>query len=206
MTGNSWTPALGQDDYTLEQDERVFDGYFKIHRLTLRHRRFEGGEEKIVRELFRRGSAVCVLAYDPARDQVVMIEQFRVGAVGADCSPWLLELIAGIVEPGESVNDVAGRESAEEAGIELSNLRHISRFLPSAGACDEWVDLVYAEVDATTAGGIHGLDSEGEDIKVHVLKAQEAFELVANGAVCNGPAIIGLQWLQLNHAQLKNNS
>lgn len=202
MTGNSWCPGFGKDDYTLEHEERVFDGYFKVDRLTIRHRRFEGDEDHIVRELFRRGSAVCVLAYDPERDSVVMIEQFRVGAVGVDSSPWLLELVAGIVEPGESVSDVAIRESQEEAGIKLRNLRPISRFLPSAGACDEWIDLVYAEVDVTTAGGIHGLDSEGEDIKVHVLKADDAFALVESGAVNNGPAIIGLQWLQLHRESL----
>ena len=199
----SWNPGFSANDYTVDKDERVFDGYFKLHRLTIRHQRFQGGEEQVTRELFRRGNAVCALLYDPARDQVVMVEQFRIGAIKPDHSPWLLELVAGIVEPGETATDVAVRESQEEAGVAISNVRHLHSFMPSPGACDEWIDLVYAEVDASLASGIHGLDQEGEDIKVHVLSAEEVLALMAQGAITSGPAIIGLQWLALNRHDLK---
>lgn len=199
-----WQAEFGKDDYRIEEDQRVFDGYFKMHRLTLSHQRYQGGEVRITREIFRRGNAVCVLLYDPRLDAVVMVEQFRIGALDASEGPWLLELVAGIVEEGESVEDVAIRESDEEAGIKLSSVRKITRFLPSPGACDEWIDLAFACVDAREVGGVHGLPEEGEDIRVRVLGADEALELVRNGRINSGPAIIGLQWLELNRAKLLN--
>lgn len=199
-----WRPTFGPEDWQVNEDLPVFNGYFKMYRLKLRHRRFLGGEIEIQRELFRRGNAVCVLLYDPHRDAVVLVEQFRVGALEAPQGPWLLELVAGIVEPGETAVDVAVRESDEEAGLAISGVRPISRFLPSPGACDEWIDLVFACVDAAEAEGVHGLPDEGEDIKVQVIDAEVAFELVRDGRINSGPAIIGLQWLELNRARIRS--
>jgi ADP-ribose pyrophosphatase len=195
---HDWQPTFSHDDYRLDDDTCVYDGYFRMHRLTLSHRRFQGGDVSIRRELFRRGNAVCVLLYDPVRDAVVLVEQFRIGALTAAQGPWLLELVAGIVEPGETAADVAIRESDEEAGLKVRNVRPISRFLPSPGGCDEWIDLMFACVDADEAQGVHGLPEEGEDIKVQVLAADSAFELVRQGRINSAPAIIGLQWLELN--------
>ncbi|KEA64933.1 ADP-ribose pyrophosphatase [Marinobacterium lacunae] len=200
----SWQPSFGPDDFRIDEDLRVFDGYFKMYRLKLVHRRFHGGEVSIQRELFRRGNAVCVLLYDPHQDAVVLVEQFRVGALEAPEGPWLLELVAGIVEPGETAVDVAVRESDEEAGLAISGVRPISRFLPSPGASDEWIDLMFACVDAREAEGVHGLPEEGEDIKVQVIDAEAAFELVRAGRINSGPAIIGLQWLELNRPRIRS--
>jgi ADP-ribose pyrophosphatase len=171
--------------------------------LTLSHPRFEGGRARIQRELLDRGDAVCVLLYDPKRDAVVLVEQFRAGALTKTDTPWLLELVAGIVEPGESAEDVARRESVEEAGVELAELIPITGYLPSPGGCDEWIELFCALVDAPESGGVFGLDEEGEDIKVHVIPAVDAFALVRQRVVNNAAAIIALQWLQLNHDRLK---
>ncbi|MBV1788951.1 NUDIX domain-containing protein [Marinobacterium sp. D7] len=198
-----WRPTFGPEHWQVDEDLPVFNGYFKMYRLKLRHRSFLGGEIEIRRELFRRGNAVCVLLYDPHRDAVVLVEQFRVGALEAPQGPWLLELVAGIVEPGETAVDVAVRESDEEAGLAITGVRPISRFLPSPGACDEWIDLMFACVDAAEAEGVHGLPDEGEDIKVQVIDAEVAFELVRDGRINSGPAIIGLQWLELNRARIR---
>ncbi|WP_027852978.1 NUDIX domain-containing protein [Marinobacterium litorale] len=200
----TWRPGFSDPDYRLDKEERVYDGYFKMDRLHLRHRRFQGGEVNIRRELFRRGNAVCVLLYDPHADAVILVEQFRVGALEAPEGPWLLELVAGIVEPGEAAADVAVRESDEEAGLAVTGVRPISRFLPSPGGCDEWIDLMFACVDSSQAQGVHGLPEEGEDIKVHVLAAEAAFELVRDGRINSGPAIIGLQWLELNRMKIRS--
>ncbi len=203
MAGELWKPGFSRSDVSVDCEERVYDGYFKVDRLTLTHSRFEGDSIQITRELFRRGNAVCLLLFDPVKDRVVMIEQFRVGALAAD-SPWVIEVVAGMVEPGETSEDVAIREAQEEAGVSVSNIQRISRYLPSGGGCDEWIDLLYGEVDSDTADGIHGLESEGEDIRVHVLAAEDAFELVRLGVVNSSPAIIGLQWLELNRNRLKS--
>jgi ADP-ribose pyrophosphatase len=198
-----WQPAFQLTDVRLEQDEPLYQGFFRLHRLTLSHPRFEGGRVRIQRELLDRGDAVCVLLYDPKRDAVVLVEQFRAGALTKTDTPWLLELVAGIVEPGESAEDVARRESVEEAGVELAELIPITGYLPSPGGCDEWIELFCALVDAPESGGVFGLDEEGEDIKVHVIPAVDAFALVRQRVVNNAAAIIALQWLQLNHDRLK---
>lgn len=198
----SWSPAFKASDAEIVNAESAFQGYFRVDRLTIRHATFAGDSIEICREVFKRGNAVCVLLYDPQADKVVLVEQFRVGALAAE-SPWMLEVVAGIVEPGETVEDVARREAVEEAGLTLGEVQPITRFLPSGGGCDEWIDLMYAEVDSSSAAGLHGLADEGEDIKVHVLDAQEAFDLVVSGAINSSPAIIGLQWLELNRSRLK---
>ncbi|MBV0932414.1 NUDIX domain-containing protein [Marinobacterium weihaiense] len=198
-----WNPVFDERDVRLEQDETLYRGFFRLHRLTLSHPRFEGGRVRVQRELLDRGDAVCVLLYDPLQDAVVMVEQFRVGAMGKTDSPWLLELVAGVVEPGESAEDVARRESVEEAGVELGAIFPITGYLPSPGGCDEWIDVVCALIDSRGVGGVHGLDSEGEDIKVHVLAAADAFALVEANRLNNAAAIIALQWLQLNHGRLQ---
>lgn len=197
----SWQPSFNHSDVRILKDETVFQGYFRVKQLTLSHRRFDGNEMEITRELFQRGDAVCVLLYDPLRDKVVLVEQFRVGSLNGP-SPWMLEVVAGVVEEGESSRDVAQRESVEEAGVVIGEPKRIIRYLPSGGGCDEWIDLMYAEVDSEQAKGIHGLPQEGEDIQVHVLSSQTAIALVEQGVINSSPAIIGLQWLALNKASL----
>lgn len=199
----NWAPTFDERDVRLERDEPLYQGFFRLHRLTLSHPRFEGGRVRIQREILDRGDAVCVLMYDPVADAVILVEQFRAGALGKAGSPWLLELVAGIVEPGETPDDVARRESVEEAGVALGQVFPITGYLPSPGGCDEWIELVCALVDSRGAGGVHGLESEGEDIRVHVISATDAFALVRDNKLMNAAAIIGLQWLELNHGRLQ---
>lgn len=155
------------------------------------------------RELFVREPAVVMLPYDPVRDQVVCIEQFRIGALDMAYSPWLLELVAGIVEDGESPEQVARREAHEEAGLEVAALEFICRYQVSPGGSTEEVLLYCGRVDAAQAGGLHGLDSEHEDIGVHVLDFAAAEAALQAGEVRNAAGIIGLQWLLLNREQLR---
>ncbi|WP_432471844.1 NUDIX domain-containing protein [Amphritea sp. HPY] len=201
-----WKPRFGAQHMEVVEQERVFDGFFKINRMKIRHALFQGGDIEIVREQFQRDDAVCVLLFDPVKDVVVLIEQFRVGAIakGRDTvgSPWLLELVAGIVEPGETAEDVARRESVEEAGAQISDIVPINRYLPSAGGSDEYIDLLCARVDSSGLGGVHGLPEEGEDILVHLIPLAKAFALVASGKIDNAATIIALQWLQLNKTEL----
>jgi ADP-ribose pyrophosphatase len=198
----AWVPCFGRQDYRLVNEETAFQGYFRVKRLTLEHKTFSGQSIEITRELFQRGDAVCVLLYDPAKDRVVLVEQFRVGSLQGP-SPWMLEVVAGVVEEGETSEQVAKRESIEEAGLTIGEPKRIIRYLPSGGGCDEWIDLLYAEVDSDQANGIHGLPEEGEDIRVHVLSSDDAIALVNQGIINSSPAIIGLQWLALNKLSLQ---
>lgn len=191
--------TFGAGDVRVLSDEVAYQGYFQLRRVTLQYRAFGGGwVEPQVREIFERGDAVGVLPYDPVSDSLVLIEQFRPGALRDNASPWMLELVAGIVEPGEDDEEVVHREAMEEAGCELSALEPIATVLPSAGACTEQVRLFCGRVSSAATGGVHGLAEEGEDILVHSVPVADAFELLARNRVPNGHTLISLLWLQNN--------
>ena len=190
---------FGANDVRVLESADAFRGHYGVRRLTLEHRRFDGGwSEPVTRELFERGDAVGVLLWDPRRDELVMLEQFRVGAIRDSDSPWMLELVAGVVEPGESDAEVARRESREEAGLDVQALEPVACFFPSAGACSEQVRLFVGRVDSSNAGGVHGCDDEGEDILVHRLARQEVMGLLDAGVISNGHTLIALQWLRIH--------
>lgn len=183
----------------------VFKGYFQVDRYRLRHRKFDGGwTDEMTREVFERGHAAAVLLYDPDEDAVVLIEQFRPGAYAAGLEPWLIEVVAGIIEEGETPETVVRREAVEEAGCTVTALHPIGTFIPSPGACTETVAVFCGRTDSRGAGGIHGLDHEHEDIRVLVLSREEAVARVAGGAITNLPAVVALQWLALNYTKLRS--
>lgn len=189
----------------LIEKRTVFDGYFRIDRFRIRHSLHDGGmSEPLDREVFERGHVAAVLPVDPVRDEVVLIEQFRIGPYAAGWHPWLLEGVAGIIGDGETAEDVARREAMEEAGCEITDLVPIIRYLSSPGACTETVDLFCGRVDAGRAGGVHGLDEEGEDIRVVVYSLEAAIALLDERKIVNGKTIIALQWLALNYDRLKD--
>ena len=193
---------FGQQDVEVLDDKKVFDGFFEMRELRLRHKLFKGGwGSEIKRELFVRGTAVGILLFDPSVDEIVLIKQFRIGPWAAGAKPWVLELAAGIVESGEDYEDVAHRETKEETGAEISSLIPICDYFVSPGGTDEQVKLFCGIVDAAGCHGIHGLEDEGEDILVVKVSRQQAFDAVRNGLINNAATIIALQWLELNKEQ-----
>ena len=192
------------NDVEIVEREACFRGFYQLERLHLRHRLFAGGMGKVIsRELFVRHDAVCVLPYDPQRDCVVLIEQFRVGALDKSLNPWLIELVAGLIDKDEQPEQVARREAVEEAGLELAELWPLTQYYPSPGGSDERVHLYVGRCDSRGAGGVHGLEDEGEDIRVLVWSLDEALAAVANGRIDNAASIIALQWLALNRAKVR---
>tara|TARA_R110002072_G_scaffold5811_2_gene36144 strand:- start:28786 stop:29406 length:621 start_codon:yes stop_codon:yes gene_type:complete len=195
---------FGAQDVRVLDAQTVWSGHYSMRRLTLQHRRFAGGwSEPVVREIFERGDAVGVLPYDPATDSLVMIEQFRPGAIRGDNSPWMLELIAGVVEEGERDEAVAHREAMEEAGCDLSELLPIATVFPSAGACTEQVRLFCGRVNSAAIGELRGLQEEGEDILVHSIPRSDALQLLAQDRIPNGHTLIALQWLHIHGTALR---
>jgi ADP-ribose pyrophosphatase len=185
-------------EFEIIRQETLYQGFFKLVKFRLRHTLFQGGwSRELVRELFLRGSCVAVIPYDPIRDQVVLIEQFRIGATTNE-TPWLLEIVAGAIEDGESAIDVAYRETREEAGCEIRELIRICEFFTSPGGSSEKITLFCALVDTTNLGGVHGLEEEDEDILVRAVDFAEAMEQLVQGRIDSAIPIIGLQWLALN--------
>lgn len=190
-------------DVQLEKVEPVYKGYFKINRYHFKHKLYSGEQSNtVVREVFERGHAVAVVPYDPITNEIVLIEQFRYPAVETTEFPWMIEVVAGIIDPGESLEDVCYREAQEEAGIEISNLIPVHSFMASSGACTERIHLFAAQVDASTAHGIHGLEHEAEDIKVIKVNLDDIPAWLNEGRVENATALIALQWMLLNKQRL----
>jgi ADP-ribose pyrophosphatase len=184
--------------------DNAYSGYFRIDRYRVRHKLFGGGvSPEIRRELFDRGNAVAVILYDPVLDAVVLIDQFRIGALAAGWSPWVTEIVAGIIDPGETPEQVARRETVEETGCTVSDLVLVHDYLVSPGCSNETVKLFCARVDAAKAGGVFGLKDEGEDIRVRAVPLPKALETLANGGINTSLGIIGLQWLALNRDRLR---
>jgi len=178
--------AFDRNDVEVAARDVAFNGFFRIEKIRLRHRMFTGGwSGYFERELFERGEAVCVLLFDPQRDCVVLTEQFRIGALADEHSPWLLELVAGMVEPGESYAEVARRETEEEAGCSFNELLPICNYWVSPGGTSERVQLYCALIDSEGVGGIHGLADENEDIRLARMSFSEAYAAVENGRINN---------------------
>lgn len=191
--------------WEITDKKNCYNGFLSIDEYLLKHELFRGGMTgTIKRQLLERGHAVAVILYDPALDNIVLIEQFRIGAMQDQQTPWLLELVAGMIDEDETEEAVALRETKEEAGIELIRCEKILHYYSSPGGCSEEISLFYGEVDSSKAEGIHGLDHEDEDIKVHVISYDAAIELLQTGRINSATPIIGLQWLQLNRSRLRD--
>lgn len=191
-------------DVEITARENAYSGYFRIDRYRLRHRLFGGGTSpEIRRELFDRGHAVAVILYDPDADLVVLIDQFRVGALAAGYPPWVTEIVAGIIDPGETPEQVAHRETMEETGCVARDLIPVHDYLVSPGCSNETVKLFCGRVDAVKVGGVFGLKDEGEDIRVRAVKLDDALRELERGAINTSLGIIGLQWLALNRGRLR---
>ena len=184
-------------DVEIISRERVYNGFFRMDKLHLRHRLFDGGwSAPVQRELMLRGEVVGVIPYDPVNRLIGLIEQFRVATVDDVCSPWLFELVAGMKDDGESPEESAKRELLEESGVSSATLHKICECWVSPGGVDEKIHLYCGVADLKAAGGTHGLDTEHEDIRFHVIPEDDVFEAMEQGCCNNSATMIALLWLQ----------
>ncbi|MCW5746732.1 MAG: NUDIX domain-containing protein [Alphaproteobacteria bacterium] len=188
------------DEKVISATHRIaFQGYFRISEHRIRHSLFKGGiGPEIKREVLERGHAAAVLPYDPALDRVVLIRQFRAGAHVAGRHPWMWEPVAGIIEAGETPEDLVRREAQEEAGLDLGELIPIHGYFSSPGGSSETTQTFCGRVDSRGVGGVHGLIDEGEDILVRTFALEQARALMANGEIGSASGLVTLQWLLLN--------
>ena len=193
-----------KNDVEIIAREKLYRGFFSLDLYRFRHRLFNGEMSgEVRREIFERGHASVLLPFDPVRDEVVLIEQIRIAAYDTSETPWLLELVAGMIEPGESVEDVARREAMEEAGLTVGRTKPVLNYLASPGGTSERLSILVGEVDATQAEGIHGLVEENEDIRFHVVSREQAYQWVEEGKIDNAASVIALLWLQLHYQEIR---
>ena len=197
--------TFAKNDVEIIARETLYSGFFSMELYRFRHRLFNGEMSgEIKREIFERGHAAVLLPYDPVRDEVVLVEQVRIAAYDTSETPWLLEMVAGMIEEGETVEAVARREALEEAGLVVGRTKPVLSYLASPGGTTERSSIMVGEVDATTAEGIHGLADENEDIRVHVVSRELAYQWVEEGKIDNAASVIALQWLQLHYQTLRH--
>jgi len=198
-------PKMTNKDTKILKRELLHEGFCRIEKFTLQNKLFRGGwTSPYEREIMVKHKAAVALPYDPVLDKVVLIEQFRAGALFQnEISPWLIELVAGIMDKEESFISLIRREMLEEAGLEILELKQVYNYLASPGASTEEIVLFYAKVDSTKAPEFSGLSEENEDIRIHVVTSAEAFAAVNSGRINNASAMIGLLWLQLNLGKLR---
>ncbi len=194
----------GRGSVEIIEKTTPYKGYFQIDTYQFRHSLFEGGiSQEISREIFERGHAAAVLLFDAKTDEVILIEQFRPGAYAASMDPWLIEVVAGIIEQDETAEELAHREAMEESGCQIGRLEKIGTFLMTPGGSSETITLFCGEVLNQEIKRSYGLDHEGEDIRTHKLKAAESYQLMHSGKVTNAITAIALQWLELNNERIR---
>ncbi|ENV18963.1 NUDIX domain-containing protein [Acinetobacter guillouiae] len=186
------------NDVEIQSREYAFKGFVQVEKVSLRHRLFNQTEytSAIQRELIRRKEAAGVLIYNDQQQKFALIEQFRVGAIDDEISPWQLEIIAGVLDGDESPESCIRRESIEESGCELNQIKHLFSFYPSAGACDEIFHLYVAQAALPAEGGVFGMPDEGENIQLHIIDYSDLSLLLKSNRLKNAPVIMALQWLQ----------
>lgn len=202
---NQLDPVFSRSDVEVIERQSCYQGFLKIERLTLKCRRYEGGWSRVFhRELLLRHRGAGVLLYDPRTDQVLLVEQFRAGCLDDERNgPWALELVAGLIDKGESPEQVAIREAQEEAGTVISGLIRICEYYNSPGGSNERLSIYCAGFDAGKGGGYFGLDEEHEDIRTVILSRTAALNAIAGGRINNAMSIIALQWLELNLPEVR---
>jgi ADP-ribose pyrophosphatase len=192
-------------DVEIVETRKVFERFLRMDIVRFRHRLFSGSWSTLRSyDVLRRGPAVAIVLYDPDRESVVLVEQFRLPALLAGRSPWQIEVAAGLVDPGEAPEAVAIRETREETGLALiGEPVPIQRYLPSPGGSDESVELFCGRADSTLAAGVHGLPEEHEDIRVVVKTLAEIEAVLDAGAIESGHTLIALYWLLRHRGRLR---
>lgn len=198
--------AAGPGDVVVAAERQPYARYFAVEEYDLTFRRFDGSHSPVVtRAVFISGDAVTVLPYDPVRDRVLLIEQFRAAPWGrGDPQPWCLEAIAGRIDPGETPEDCARREAVEESGLTIGRLLPVAQYYPSPGAYSEFLYSFVGLTDLPDGiDGVFGLEGEAEDIRGHLIGFDDLMTLVSTGEVANAPLILTALWLQRERAGLR---
>ena len=202
----TWRPAWQQDGVEIKKNSLIYHGAYELTQLQLRHRYFSGEWSPwLTREYIKRADAVAVLLWDAPTDQFILVEQFRVGPLFAasSASPWLLEVVAGLLEPNEEIEGALRRETEEEAGCAIHQLFKIGHCYNSPGGFAEKTFLFFGIIEALPITMIKGIEAEHEDIRVHVLPTTNVLEALEKGELLtSATTVIALQWFQLNKQRL----
>ena len=184
--------------------ETLYQKFFRVDEYILKYPRYDGTMSRtIFREVMERGSSAGILLYDPDHDRLVFVEQLRIGVFAAGEYPWVLECAAGIIDPGETPEQVVIREAKEETGVCVTSVKPITTYFASPGGISERLYVFCGRVDVSDLPAFAGLDTENEDIRVVVLSSDEVQQMLSDGKFNNALTIIAVQWFVLNKEKLR---
>ena len=179
--------------YQLIDKRPLYSGFFHLDVYSIKHECFDGGELHIEREHLERGNAVAILLYDQAYDEVLLIEQFRIGAAVRHDKAWLIEVVAGMIDEGENAECAARREAIEEAGYAPEKLHFLGKYYATPGGSSEHITLFLGEVDKQApVGKGGGVAGEHEDIRPFWVSRKQAMAWLANGKINSGAPMLAL--------------
>lgn len=200
-----WQPQWHAEDVEIKETKSLSSGHYKVLQHRVRIKKFSGEwSATFEREQIQVSDSAAVILYDPKLDVIVLIEQFRTGPLNQNkLEPWLLEVVAGYADQGETPDQTAIREAKEEANVSIKQLIPIHQYYTSPGGLTERTWIYCGIIDARDVGGVHGLDEEHEDIKVHSLKYSDVMQLLDEGLLTSSSTLIALLWLKMNHDQFR---
>ena len=186
-------------NFKVTNKKNLYDGFFKMNEISLKYKKYDGNwSNEIKRELFGGAQVSAVLPYDPIKKKIVLIQQFRPGTISKNTNNYLNEIVAGIIDPGESPEIAAKRECLEETGYKIKKLTPIQGYFPAPGSSESFYHLFLGEVDSKNGKKIMGLDNENEDILVESFKINQVKKMMQEGKFINGLTLIAIQWFFLN--------
>ena len=186
-------------NFKVTNKKNLYDGFFKMNEISLKYKKYDGSwSNEIKRELFGGAQVSAVLPFDPIKKKIVLIQQFRPGTISKNTNNYLNEIVAGIIDPGESPEIAAKRECLEETGYKIKKLTPIQGYFPAPGSSESFYHLFLGEVDSKNGKKIMGLDNENEDILVESFKINQVKKMMQEGKFINGLTLIAIQWFFLN--------
>lgn len=185
--------------FKIVSKKNLYDGFFKMNEIVLKYKKYDGTwTNSISRELFGGAQVSAVLPYDPLKKEIILIQQFRPGTISKNLDNYLIEIVAGIIDEGETPEDAAKRECFEETGCVIKKLIPIQGYFPAPGSSESFYHLFLGETETFSGTRIMGLENENEDIKVQSFKSSKVREIMQKGKILNGLTLIALQWFFLN--------
>lgn len=206
MSKKFFDQYLSSKDIKINEEIILHKGFCTLISYKLNQRYFNGAWSHIyTRECISREDVVASILYDPILKKIILIEQFRIGALSRHLNtPWLIEVVAGIKNSFENTKIAVKREIYEETGLKVKKLFLINEYFSTPGYSTEKITLFCSIVDSNKIKKFGGLKQENEDIKVHSVSIHDAFAMLRNGIINNATTIISLMWLELNLSSIEN--
>ncbi len=188
-------------EYEVTLEGSCYEGFFNLYKYNVTYERFNGNKfENVYRECSKKNDVVVALAYDPKLKEILLIEQFRVGAAVRGDNPWILEIVAGFMDKKDEPKEkTAIREIKEETGCDVLEIEEVLNFQTSPGGSASRTYLFLAQVDATSADEYSGLETEHEDIKIHRFSYEQVKKMLVNKQIDNSISIVALQYFFMNN-------